>query len=348
MPDALLWVLGGFTLLATGLAYVVRGGQWWARFFDFPRVQIVACGLAAVALSPFAGPSAWRWPLAALIGAAVIWQGCRIWPYTPLHRKQALDARSRSRRGCIRILIANVWMPNRNAPALLERIREADPDIVFALETDVWWKDALAPLIDTYRHALLRPQDNTYGMLLYSRLELIEPEVRCLVSEAVPSVRTGVRLRSGEPLLLLGLHPEPPDIFQDTWERDAELLIAGREAAAVGQPCIVAGDLNDVAWSRTTRLFQRVSGLVDPRVGRGLFNSYHARLPVARWPLDQVFHSPALRVVSLRRLAPFGSDHFPIMVDLSLEPGPAAFEQAPDRRDGDRAEAAARIAEGTE
>jgi len=41
-------------------------------------------------------------------------------------------------------------------------------------------------------------------------------------------------------------------------------------------PTVVAGDLNDVAWSHTSRLFCRLSRTIDPRIGRGFLNSFDA------------------------------------------------------------------------
>ena len=65
----------------------------------------------------------------------------------------------------------------------------------------------------------------------------------------------------GDVINLHCLHPRPPEPLrnQDATPRDAELVLVGR---AIGDnpadpPTIVTGDLNDVAWSHTTRLFLR-------------------------------------------------------------------------------------------
>jgi hypothetical protein len=135
------------------------------------------------------------------------------------------------------------------------------------------------------------------------------------------------------------LHPEPPIPFEDTLGRDGELILTAREVRSDPLPAIVTGDLNDVAWSRTTRRFQRLSGLLDPRVGRGFYNTFDARFPLLRWPLDHLFHDPRFRLVSLERLPDIGSDHFPMLFELALAQTEAA-DEAPDRPDaGDRAEA---------
>ncbi len=88
-------------------------------------------------------------------------------------------------------------------------------------------------------------------------------------------------------------------------------------------PAIVAGDLNDVAWSRTNELFQEVSGLLDPRVGRGLYSTYNAHRPLLRWPLDHVFFEPSFEVEALRRMGHIGSDHFPVFISLCHTGAPA-------------------------
>ena len=105
--------------------------------------------------------------------------------------------------------------------------------------------------------------------------------------------------------------------------------------------------MNDVAWSRTNYLFQRASGLVDPRIGRGLYNSFHAEYFFLRFPLDHFFHSNHFRLVELKRLAYFGSDHFPMFIHLSYEPEAQRQQKAPEADASDETEAAGKIAEAS-
>ena len=98
--------------------------------------------------------------------------------------------------------------------------------------------------------------------------------------------------------------------------------------------------MNDVAWSHTTRLFARISGLLDLRIGRGFFNTFHAKFPLLRWPLDHVFVSHHFKLVSMKRLKNFNSDHFPIYADLTLETSNEAAKNVehPDMEDLKEAE----------
>ena len=105
--------------------------------------------------------------------------------------------------------------------------------------------------------------------------------------------------------------------------------MAGREIAQAERPALVAGDLNDVAWSHTSRLFRRIARMLDPRVGRGLYNTFHARYWFLRWPLDHLFISNTFLVRRLQRLPAFGSDHFPIFIAVDHAPAASAVQEAP-------------------
>lgn len=317
-------VLFGAAMIVATAVPLVRGGAWWIRIFDFPRLQILLIAAASLVVFVIAVEawSGWHIVFGSLLALSVAYQAYMMFPYTALARREVEPARRAGEEHNIALLFANVLMENRNSQELLAIVREEDPDLVLAVEADGWWQRELDVLEKTHPHVVRQPQDNTYGMLLYSRLELVEPEVKFIVQPDVPSIHTRVKLRSGELLELRCLHPRPPapQEAKDSRPRDAELIRIGRELKGKNVPAIVLGDLNDVAWSRTNYKFQEISALLDPRVGRGFYHTFHARYPVLRYPLDHCFHTKHFRLVSFKRLRKFGSDHFPVGIELSYEP----------------------------
>jgi len=237
----------------------------------------------------------------------------------------------------ISIMVANVLMSNQQSAQLCDMVESNQPDILLAMETDLHWEQALAVLEKQYPFAVCWPQDNLYGMHLYSKFELIEPEVQFLIEDNVPSIHTKVRLPSGDQIMLHCLHPAPPSPTENdkSIERDAELITVAKRVKSNPLPTIVTGDLNDVAWSATTLLFRKISGLMDPRIGRGFFNTFHAMHWFLRWPLDHLFHSNDFGLLAMSRLGYFGSDHFPILCQLQYLPGNTHRqpEPKPDEKD---------------
>ncbi|MCW4470437.1 endonuclease/exonuclease/phosphatase family protein [Flavobacterium sp. MFBS3-15] len=259
-----------------------------------------------------------------------------IWPFTIFSAKQVLRAEYSKPDDQVCIIISNVYQDNRNYEGCLSEIKSANPDVILLLETDEAWHQATAGLSAIYQYSIKVPMQNTYGMLLYSRLELKCSTVEYLVEEDVPSIHTLVVLKSGREVQLYAVHPTPPVPNENprSTERDKELLLIADRAKESKLPVVVIGDLNDVAWSYTTKLFLKMSGLLDPRRGRGFFNSFHAHYPFLRFPLDHAFISTDFKLIGIKRLKNFKSDHFPIYIHLQYEPS-AHLEQEPMLADGE-------------
>lgn len=356
MFDTLYFI---FQILAGLVVFVSVWGllpldHWWIRGVDFPRIQILVIGLVSLVGLLVLAPQWENWDvvlLLALIGAVGL-QLRMVLPYTRLWKKEVRQALPIPDAVQIKLMVSNVLTPNDNTQALVDLVQQKNPDILITLESDQKWQDALSVIEPDYPYNVKVPLDNLYGMHLYSKLELIDPEVKYLLIDDIPSIHTQLRLPNDEVIWLYCLHPMPPSPTEadKSTTRDAELLMVGRHINENNQTAILAGDLNDVAWSKTTLMFQRISGLLDPRIGRFFINTFHVNYPFLRWALDHIFHSPCFTLVNIERLPSIGSDHFPVMTTLQYEACATAEqeENATEASVKDKIDTEAKIEEGKE
>jgi endonuclease/exonuclease/phosphatase (EEP) superfamily protein YafD len=215
---------------------------------------------------------------------------------------------------------------------MLNQIKEQDPDIIFLVETDSKWAEALKELEQQYSYFIKNPLDNTYGLLFYSRLEVVEGDVNFIVENDVPSIEVIVKLASGIPVKIYGPHPKPPVPKEALYStaKDKELMKVALNVEHFEDPCIVMGDLNDVAWSYVTKLFRKVSGLIDPRRGRGFYSTFSANNRWMRIPLDYIFCSSHFGLVSMRRMPHNGSDHFAMFIHLQYQEQMEKMQEKPE------------------
>lgn len=316
----ILWLLLIFVALSTFLP-MTKLPYGFVQGIGFFRLQtlVLTILIAVVAVMSFEG--AHRIWLVALAVVLTLVNSIYIAKFTPIWRVQSHKpdgAISDIDKRTVSILASNVKMSNRAYHRFNQMVRDEAPDILIVVEVDQPWLDGIEEIKSLFAEKIEVPFDTGYGMALYSRFPLGQVDVAELVTEGVPSIRAAVQLPAGSWFRIFAVHPEPPVPNMDTKGRDSEIALAGLKAQSDSLPVVIAGDLNDVAWSTTTRRFQRLSGLLDPRIGRGFYATFHAMIPCFRWPLDHLFHDAKFRLLDMRRLAPIGSDHFPMFFSLAL------------------------------
>ncbi len=322
----LLITFGVLLVAVTLVSLSYNTSLWYLKVLNFPRLltllALTAC-LVMYGLWFRKRKRAWLF-----LGGLFVAIGIQLYylaNYVPFVNREvkSVEAEAVPPNSVVSVVVANVLMTNRNADDLLKMVREKDPTFFLAMEVNRWWTNQLSVLEEQYPHRMTFPADNTYGMVLYSKLPLEDQRVHFLSNDSVPAFLAKVVMPSGKRFNFLALHPVPPmpsEHPDNVGEKEVALLKAGRMVAGLSGPTLVAGDFNDVGWSHNTRRFVELSGLKDIRHGRGMYNTFTAETIFLRWPLDYVFVSSAFRVVDIDRLSKFGSDHFPYYAKLALLP----------------------------
>jgi endonuclease/exonuclease/phosphatase (EEP) superfamily protein YafD len=222
----------------------------------------------------------------------------------------------------VRALLANVGSSRDNHLRVRELIHSADPDLVVLLEVDgIWARELLA---DRGRYAFSRivPRDDQFGIAMLSKLPVENPRIMYWGGVHFPSL--AVRICTGEcTFTLIATHPVPPGNTRMADCRNEHLRDLADFAAVQNSSVLVLGDLNTTPWSPHFRSLLGRGGLRDARRSRGVNPTWPVFFPPMRIPIDHCLVSGDISVRDLRTGPDVGSDHFPLIIDLSVhENGP--------------------------
>lgn len=216
----------------------------------------------------------------------------------------------------LRVLTSNLQF-GRGTPALVPRIRDRRPDVVFVEECELTCQATLEGGFRAdypYRQAVRAA--GSHGSLILSRFPL-RPTAGVPGTMGMPGAVADVR---GHAVRLQLAHPMPPLPRQvGLWRRELGRLRAFA-AADTRTPTVLAGDFNA---TQDHAAFRRIldTGLTDAArlAGHDRAASWPARTAsVIGAQIDHVLLSPDFTATDAHFLPVAGSDHRALVVDLTL------------------------------
>lgn len=287
---------------ASLLAYLGRYSWVLDNLASF-RPQLTA-GLLVASLFLVLG----RWPkTAALVAIVTILNAMTLLPlFLPV---KAAPSGSE-----VRILSFNVLSENENFDGIMDYIRETEADLVVLHEASLPWEEAVAEAGLDYEVTITKHSQDIFGSLVLAPAGSVVESFGFRVTDP-----RAVAIAMPQGLAVLAVHPLSPSTPHRARLRDQQLAFAGDWVNEQSSPVAVIGDFNAGPFSWPYRRLLAETGLHDSIRGHGLQNTYPASAsPVFRVSIDHLLYSEGIEVEG-RILGPaLGSDHFPLIVDLSL------------------------------
>ncbi|MGE5221245.1 MAG: endonuclease/exonuclease/phosphatase family protein [Omnitrophica WOR_2 bacterium] len=304
-----LWAAGAaFVCLGTLAAFWSR--RWW--FYDmianFRMQFFIILGISALVFLLFKRPvPAGSFFMFALINLVVI---------APAY---LIAKPPQSNRKTFRLVSANVLQLNTNYEKTRQFIETTQPDLIVLIETNREWIDRLNLQELGYPYTNQALQENYYGIALYSRVPFDRAQIQYFSTPFAPSAVVWLQL-DGKPVTLIGTHFPSPKGGRWVEYRNQQFVNLEKFVAEQTGDILISGDMNTTSWSPYFQDFLKASGLQDSRQGFGLQASWPVGQPFWRIPIDHILISPGIQVQN-RRLGPnIGSDHFPVILDFTIQP----------------------------
>ena len=215
----------------------------------------------------------------------------------------------------VRLYSANLYYLNDDVGAIRASIEDADPDVVVLIELG---RDAASRIDEVlegypYRAASMR-MDQTRGpsrSVIGSRWPLTAFEDP---PDGLHAVAAVARTPLG-PLNVVGVHLTRPWPFQEQWGQISQTMALQAVVDGLDGPVLVAGDFNSVSSARIGKQVRRDLGLHPAPGFRG---TWPADLPAPLgMTIDQVYASPDLAFVRRDLGRPTGSDHRPVVTEIT-------------------------------
>lgn len=247
------------------------------------------------------------WAAALLVPAGLLL--IAVWP-------QWFPAASSPQTGAtvIRVYSANLWVRNTDLDAIRRSIREADADVVMLIELG----DATAPHLDTligaYPHRIAGPRMDRQNGAVRSVIASRYP----LTALDRPAGLEAVGARASTPLgpvAFISIHLTRPWPFEESWGQISQTMALDQMVEALTDPVVVAGDFNSVSTARIGRQVRQDIGL---RPAPGFPGTWPVGLPSPLGiTIDQVYASPDLAFAGRKLGRPTGSDHRPVVTEIT-------------------------------
>jgi len=302
--DHLLSIAAAGTVIVSVVPLL--GSSWWIfELFSHFRAQYLLTQLCLLALL-FHGRR-WRWCSILLPFMAV--NALALAPYWPRPVEQGPVE------GHLTVMTANVNIANADYQSFLDLVTETPPDMLLVVEINAAWTAAISELADLYPHQVRVPRSDEFGIALLSRIPLGERQSRQLGTTAAIDVRAR---HAGREIRIIGAHLKPPVTTAWAEERNRQLAELAALAREEADPLLVIGDFNITPYSPLFTRYLEPSGLRDARRARGWTFSWPTFLPLLGIPIDHCLISKQFAVLDHRRGRAFGSDHYPVTVELAL------------------------------